>query len=45
MDSNYSTPEYIVGTHHQPNLVNLIRLASNRNVWKQLSRAEQQQRR
>lgn len=45
LDSNYSTPEYIALTHHQPHLVNLIRLASNRNVWKQLSQVQQQRRR
>ena len=34
LDSNYSSPEYIADTHRQPHLVNIIRLASNRNVWK-----------
>lgn len=37
LDSNYSSPEYIASTHGQDNLVNVIRLASNRNVWKQLT--------
>jgi len=45
LDSKYSSPEYIAKTHHQPNLVNIIRLASNRNVWKKLSEGEQKQRR
>jgi hypothetical protein len=40
LDSNYSSPEYIASTHDQDNLVNIIRLASNRNVWKQLTTAE-----
>lgn len=40
LDSNYSSPEYISGTNGQDNLINIIRLASNRNVWKQLSREE-----
>lgn len=37
LDSNYSSPEYIADTHDQPHLVNIIRLASNRNVWKKLT--------
>lgn len=45
LDSNYSSPEYIADTHHQEDLVNIIRLASNRNVWKGLSEEQQQQRR
>ena len=45
LDSNYGSPEYIAGTHSQPNLVNVIRLASNRKAWKKLSREEQEQRR
>jgi hypothetical protein len=40
LDSNYSSPEYIASTHHQDNLVNIIRLPSNRNVWKQLTEQE-----
>ena len=46
LDSNYSSPEYIADTHDQPNLVNIIRLASNRNAWKKLTAgqiAEQKQ--
>lgn len=43
LDSNYSAPEYITDTHHQPHLVNIIRLASNRNVWKRLTGNQQQQ--
>lgn len=45
LDSNYSSPEYIAQTHSNPNLVNVIRLASNRNVWKKLSEQEVEQRR
>jgi len=45
LDSNYCSPEYIVDTHAQANLVNIIRMPSNRNVWKQLSEAEVTQKR
>lgn len=45
LDSNYASPEYIAQTHHQTNLVNVIRLASNRKVWRKLSRAQSQARR
>lgn len=45
LDSKYAHPEYIVNTADQPHLVNVIRLASNRNVWVQLSPEEQAQRR
>ena len=45
LDSQYGSPEYIADTHDQANLVNIIRLASNRNVWKKLSRQEQRRRR
>jgi len=45
LDSNYSSPEYIATTYHQPCLVNIIRLASNRNVWDQQSEEEQKERR
>lgn len=37
LDSNYFSPEYIAETYHQPNLVNIIRISSNRNVWKCLN--------
>lgn len=37
LDSSYCSPEYVVDTYHQSNLVNIIRMPSNRNVWKQLS--------
>lgn len=40
LDSSYCTPEYVVDTYNQPNLVNIIRIANNRNVWKQLSAEE-----
>ncbi len=40
LDSNYCSPEYVADTHSQPNLVNIIRMPSNRNVWKQLSEQE-----
>lgn len=45
LDSNYSHPEYIADTHCQPNLVNVVRLASNRKVWKMLDGAARLQRR
>lgn len=45
LDSNYCSPEYIVDTHAQENLVNIIRMPSNRNVWKQLSKEEVAQKR
>jgi len=45
LDSSYCSPEYIAGTHNQPNLVNIIRSPSNRNVWKQLTEEEVNQRR
>lgn len=45
LDSNYASPEYIGNTYGQANLVNVIRLASNRKVWKQLDAEEQEQRR
>lgn len=37
LDSNYSSPEYIADTYRQPNLVNIIRIAGNRNVWGSMS--------
>lgn len=40
LDSNYSSPEYIADTYKNKNLVNIIRLASNRNVWKKLGKEE-----
>lgn len=40
LDSSYCSPEYVVNTHHQENLVNIIRSPSNRNVWKQLTEQE-----
>jgi len=40
LDSNYCSPEYVGQTHKQPNLVNIVRMPSNRNVWKQLSPKE-----
>lgn len=36
LDSGYCSPEYIAGTYKQKELVNIIRMPSNRNVWKQL---------
>ncbi len=45
LDSSYCSPEYIVDTYGQTNLVNIIRMPSNRNVWKQLSPQEVAQRR
>ena len=40
LDSSYCTPEYVVGTYQQKNLVNIIRSPSNRNVYKQLNKEE-----
>lgn len=37
LDSNYSRPEYIATTYSQPNLISIIRMASNINMWKKLS--------
>lgn len=45
LDSHYASPEYIAGTHGQEHLVNIIRLSSNRNVWKKLSVEEREERR
>lgn len=45
LDSNYAAPEYIAKTSKLPNLVSIIRFASNRNVWKKLSPEEQEERR
>ncbi|MCP4653451.1 MAG: hypothetical protein GY858_08765 [Candidatus Omnitrophica bacterium] len=45
LDSNYLSPEYMALTFRQKNLVNVIRLASNRNVWKRMTREEQAERR
>jgi len=45
LDSSYCSPEYVVGTYRQDNLVNIIRSSSNRNVWKQLTAQEVKDRR
>ena len=45
LDSNYSSPEYIAATHGQSSLVNIIRLPSNRNTWKQLTEEQVKQQR
>jgi len=45
LDRQYGTPEYIVGTHQEEHLVNVIRLKSNRNVWRKLGEQEVQKRR
>ncbi len=37
LDSSYCSPEYVVDTYGQDNLVNIIRMPPNRNVWKMLS--------
>ena len=37
LDRQYGTPEHIVDTYKQDNLINVIRLKSNRIVWEQLS--------
>lgn len=45
LDSNYATPEYIVDTYANDNLVNIIRFANNRSTWHELSKSEQEARR
>jgi len=45
LDSNYASPEYIADTYDQQGLVNIIRMASNRNVWKMLDEEERTKRR
>jgi len=45
LDRHYGTPEYIVDTHEEEQLVNIIRLKSNRNVWRKLTDQQVQQRR
>jgi len=45
LDSSYCSPEYVVDTYEQTNLVNIIRMPSNRNVWKQLSTEQVAERR
>ncbi len=45
LDSKYASPEYIAETYDQQDLINIIRMASNRNVWKMLDEAEQDKRR
>jgi DDE family transposase len=45
LDSNYCSPEYVVDTYARANLVNIIRMPSNRNVWKRLSEEEVKKRR
>ena len=44
-DRYYGSPEYIAPLYEQPNLVNTIRLANNRAVWKALTDQELKQRR
>jgi hypothetical protein len=41
LDSAYSTPEYLGPSSEIPNLVSIVRFASNRNVWEGLSKASQ----
>lgn len=45
LDSQYGTPEYVVDTHQAEQLVNIIRLKSNRNVWRRLTPEQIAQRR
>lgn len=45
LDRQYGTPEYVVGTHDHDKLINIIRLKSNRNVWRQLTPEQVEQRR
>jgi len=41
LDCDYCSPEYIAGVSGQRNLVNIIRIADNRNIWKEVSAEEQ----
>lgn len=45
LDRQYGTPEYVVGTHGKAQLVNIIRLKNNRNVWRKLTNEQVEQRR
>lgn len=45
LDSKYATPEYIVDTYDNDNLVNIIRFANNRSTWEQLTEEQQDVRR
>ena len=45
LDRQYGTPEYVTGTHQMDQLVSIIRLKSNRNVWRSLTDEQVQQRR
>ena len=45
LDSKYATPEYIVDTYNNDNLVNIIRFANNRSTWHELTESEQEVRR
>lgn len=45
LDRQYGTPEYVTGTHSNGQLINIIRLKNNRNVWRQLSAEQVQERR
>lgn len=41
LDCDYCSPEYIAGVSGQKGLVNIVRIACNRNVWKEVSAEEQ----
>lgn len=41
LDCDYCSPEYIAGVSGQKNLVSIIRIADNRNVWKNVGAEEQ----
>lgn len=45
LDRQYATPEYVTGTHESDNLINIIRLKNNRNVWCQLTAEQVKERR
>jgi hypothetical protein len=45
LDRQYGTPEYVAGTHDHAQLVNLIRLKNNRNVWRKLTNEQVNKRR
>lgn len=40
LDSSYCSPEYVEQTHKHENLINIIRMPSNRNVYPQMGREE-----
>lgn len=41
LDCDYCSPEYIAGVSGQEDLVSIVRIAANRNVWKEVGVEEQ----